>query len=958
MKTSNKIGWALICLFFAGIVSISFLKNSTSAQEAVEIAYSGDIDQDVTLTKDQKVFFDGETNIINGKTLTIEEGVEITFRGNYASLNVNDGKIVATGTAGKKIIFKKEDDEHASYAIFFNSHEYQSSFRYVEIVKGGAGPFYIGRGFVNESLIKTANAQFYDGEAGNAAIEINGGKLKMENSEFKDSLFQDIEILPTSSYYDPNEEDEEDGIITVYLAEVEIIDTNFSTDRALEAEQCDFYFDTFNMHYDSDRTFCREKVYLKNNYYGDADGPNIDVNGEEEDSEKGFYLKGEFKLDGWSSTKFLFEPEVSGASSVLFLPGVEASRLYEKLDMLGEYRLWEPRDRVEDLQRLYLDNNGNSISDGIYTKDIVDDFYGIVGIYGGFAGYMNDLVEKNTIKEWKPIPYDWRLPLEDIVAGRIKLENGEMDIIAELEALAGNSNTGKVTIIGHSNGGLLGKVLIDRLKIDGKENLVDKFIMVATPQVGTPKAMAGLLHGDKLGIPMTMLNRSTARDLVENMSSAYNLLPSEKYFDYVQTPVVEFEDDVKDIYDFEEIYGSKIDSKDELDKFLTGDDGKRSDPSFADTDSPNVVNENLLDKANNIHNNLLDNWQAPENMEVIQIAGWGLDTISGIKYDDCDIVFCPDKLSNLDRELVFKKDGDATVVVPSAIIMNDEEIYYVDIEKYNDGPTRNRDHASILEISNLQEFIKNIINNNRDLPSYITTVKPEVSDEDESLRYRMHSPVAVHLYDENNNHTGLTDNLNPESDLVYYEENIPNSYYIEFGETKYLGSPKNRNIRAELIGEDTGIFTFEIDELKGEDLDKNTTFKDIIVVKDMKAKIDISKNIGIMEVDWNNDDKIDAVINTEDESSASKASLKILEEIIKSSKINPILKNLFFNELRVAEKQIEKGKNKNAVKVLAIIKHQVETFSDKKMLKKLRINKAEAENLIKIIETVRLSLIK
>ncbi|MFA6184477.1 MAG: hypothetical protein WC682_05285, partial [Parcubacteria group bacterium] len=409
--------------------------------------------------------------------------------------------------------------------------------------------------------------------------------------------------------------------------------------------------------------------------------------------------------------------------------------------------------------------------------------------------------------------------------------------------------------------------------------------------------------------------------------------------------------------DFEKLYGDNIDNKEELDKFLTGDEGKRSDPDFDDTDSPNVLSTDLLSKANNLHDNLLDKWSAPIGTEVIQIAGWGLDTIAGIKYDDCDIVFCPDKLSNLDRKLTFKKDGDATVVIPSAIIMNDGEIYYVNISGYNKGPKVNRDHASILEISPVQEFIKNILNNNRTLPLYITTLKPEVSDEDESLRYRMHSPVAVHLYD-GTNHTGLVDSPNPDSDLIYYEENIPNSYYLEFGETKYLGSPKDGVTRVKLIGEDTGTFTFEIDELNGDDIDKTTIFKDVPVIKDMRADIDISQNIGIMKIDWNNDDKIDVTINTEETNSTPKASLEILEEIIKSSKINLILKNIFLNELKVVQKQIEKGKNKIAGQILEILEKQIETFSDKKMLKKLRIEKVEAESLMKIIETIRLNLIK
>ncbi len=642
----------------------------------------------------------------------------------------------------------------------------------------------------------------------------------------------------------------------------------------------------------------------------------------------------------------------------MFLPGIEASRLYEKISGLGDYKLWEPIDSIEDLKRLYLDSEGNSINNGIYTKDILNKFYGIVDIYDGFTKFMNDLVEEKTIEEWKAVPYDWRLPLDQTIDKGVKLKDDKIfNITEEVEKLAQNSKSGKVTIIGHSNGGLLGKVLINKLKENGKADLVDKFIMVGTPQLGTPKAMAGLLHGDKLDIPM-ILSKSMAKTLAENMSSAYNLLPSKKYFDYVQTPVIEFEDDVKDIYGFKKIYGSKIDSKDELDKFLLGDDGKRSDPNFGDNDSPNVLNDKLLGNANKLHDERLDNWNAPNNVKVIQIAGWGLDTVSGIKYDDCDIVFCPDKLSNLDRELIFKKDGDKTVVVPSAVAMGGGEIYYVNIGKYNSyGQFNiNREHSSILAITSVQDFIDNILSDKNELPKYITKEKPEVADDDESLRYRMHSPVAVHLY-EDDNHTGIIENSNSDSDIRYYEENIPNSYYLEFGETKYLGSPKDDNIKIELVGEDTGTFTFEIDKLNGETIDNTIVFQDIPVLKDMKAYVDISGEDAIMDIDWNNDNKIDIQIDTADDSNEI-ASIKILEEIIKESKINPILKKHFLNEIKVAEKQIKKGKTKIAGKILEILEKQIEMFSDKRMFKKFRIDKNEAESLIKIIETVRLNLIR
>jgi len=85
---------------------------------------------------------------------------------------------------------------------------------------------------------------------------------------------------------------------------------------------------------------------------------------------------------------------------------------------------------------------------------------------------------------------------------------------------------------------------------------------------------------------------------------------------------------------------------------------------------------------------------------------------------------------------------------------------------------------------------------------------------------------------------------------------------------------------------------------------------------------------------------------------------RIILSLCSTSKINPILKNLFLNELKVAQKQIEKGKNKVARQILEIVEKQIEIFSDRGMMKKLRISKDEAESLIKIIETIRLNLIK
>lgn len=645
----------------------------------------------------------------------------------------------------------------------------------------------------------------------------------------------------------------------------------------------------------------------------------------------------------------------SCCSSMMFLPGHQGSRLYRKDSGGGEDQLWEPTNHNEDVRELFLNSSGESINPDIYTKDIIDEGYGIKNIYENFIASMDQFTADGVIKEWKPIPYDWREPLEKIASDGVKLENGgHMDIIQEIRNMASASKTGKVTIVGHSNGGLLAKVLIDRLKESKDEKLVDKLIMVATPQLGTPKAIVSLLHGDDTNLLHGItLDKKTGREFGENMASAYNFLPTRKYFDIVQDPVVEFDEDVKEIYDFRSLYGENIDNWDEFKKFLLGDDGTRSEPEVSDLDSPNVLKENLLSQAEAIHDNL-DDWQAPEGMEVVQIAGWGLDTVRGVKYDDCDIPFCPDKLSNLDRSLIMTQDGDETVVVPSAVEMGDNaEDYYLNVKEYNEKERIiiNVKHAYIMEIEQLQSFIKNIIQNNKTLTEYITVEKPEVKDEDKRLRFRLHSPVKVDLYDEKGNHTGLVENLNPLSDLEFYEEQIPNSYYIESGEKKYAGTG-DYTINIKLTGEDLGIFTFEIDQVAGDKVAKNTTFANIPTMKDMRAELAVSETVSAMEIDVDGDGQIDATIQAGEEVKKGEM-LDIFQKIISSLDIAKTVKDRLTNKIDNALKQAEKGNSASANAMLENVKQQIETFSREQTPIKFRILKEEAEKLIKIIERIQ-----
>jgi hypothetical protein len=204
-------------------------------------------------------------------------------------------------------------------------------------------------------------------------------------------------------------------------------------------------------------------------------------------------------------------------SSVLFLPGLQASRLY--LDKVActvdcTDQLWEPNGN-SDVEDLYLDTDGNSILSTIYTKDIIDETNtplstGPLGIniYKSFIEMMNQMVENREIRQWKAFPYDWREDVFDVVNEGVKTKDGQVSLIQTVRDLALKSRNGKVTIIAHSNGGLLAKALLYKLKenydYDTLLDKIDRVVFVAVPQVGTASAVPAM-YQPRLSIPLQTL---------------------------------------------------------------------------------------------------------------------------------------------------------------------------------------------------------------------------------------------------------------------------------------------------------------------------------------------------------------------------------------------------------------------------------------------------------------------
>jgi pimeloyl-ACP methyl ester carboxylesterase len=792
-----------------------------------------------------------QTVVVNGAILTILPGTEVEV----GMLSVYDGRIVAEGTAEQPIRFTKQAPDLSNvpadyapydrecyffpeagmieFATYVEAETEASVFRHATFEGMGTSewvgsdncPWSMGmRHPLREWLVRTAHASERR-LVEHPALRVDGGKLRLENVSFQNNVHADIE---TNFYF---------GTSWETYDSVQVIDSNFEGNAANRAVISYMFYDEGMVHNRSGA------LLLRNNWYGHASGPTTPEN----PGGIGEQLIGDFELDGFSPTKFVSTCIENCYSNVLFLPGLEASRLYRP-DSGDDDPLWEPGSNSE-VAELFLDSSGESLYDDLYTRDVIDSAY-IISKGNVYKSFLKDLDDwKNAdglIADYGVAPYDWRLTLEEIVSRGTKTDDrisylDDTDtpyILSELRRLAETSRTGKVTLIAHSNGGLVAKALTNKLGVEAA-TLVDKIVFVAVPQSGTPQAIGALLHGYDQGLPVdwfsfTMSPR-TARMMAENMPSGYNLLPSEEYFigegSGVETPVVTFESGaLTDGYIAE--FGDKINSHSELHDFLVENGGKVAADS-SDTASPSRVNEGLLLYSDNVKQ-VLDEWVPPTGVAVHQIAGFGEETLGTVRYwtgVKCKVPagpFCLEYEPKLQYTPEVVVDGDGTVVATSALAMSESDAvsrWLVDLFRYNDDSFFQRKHAAIFEISQLRSLIKeNILTQTTTtLPEYISEDEPILEDTPPRLEYYLHSPLALSAHDSEGRVISATDDA------------YPNATYRRFGEVQYLSVPASSHPTLVLDGLDSGSFTLEVMKTDDDEMIEQTTFAGIMTSPDTEV---------------------------------------------------------------------------------------------------------------------------
>ena len=549
--------------------------------------------------------------------------------------------------------------------------------------------------------------------------------------------------------------------------------------------------------------------------------------------------------------------------NVLFIPGTEASRLYMRTPVGTERQLWEPSFYTA-ISALALNADGTSVN-RVYTKDIIGALYDNAGargaliesalrddakVYGGFERYLDSLVASTTVgmNEWEAYPYDWRYDPADIVnegtltempddsLRRVYLE----DVV---DRLASSSATGKVTIVAHSNGGLVAKALLVKLGAEGKTKEVGRLIMIGTPQWGTPSAIGSMLHGDGQTLGLGIVAQGNqVRAAAATMPDPYALLPAASYFSHVKDPVVVF---VRGMLTspFKQYFPSGITTPGALSAFVTDELGLDQEAgSSSNLDTPLALNPDLLAKAEATHATL-DAWIPPSGVAVTAIVGWGQPTVYSYAYETMPGHLSCSSPKVCSRDQIFthvplETDGGDGTVIDESAIGDVSESWYLNIQQLDTNLDVNINHQDLLAADPVKDALGQLLAKRSVQSQYLVHDEPISQDASHILLINK-SPIYPVAVDTQGRRTGIIPI--PSTEFYYAVQEIPGSSVRVSGTEKYLELPYGTSYTLSEKGYDSGPANIEIAQLDAQGAETaSSTVADIPITSSTTAAFSIS----------------------------------------------------------------------------------------------------------------------
>jgi len=493
-----------------------------------------------------------------------------------------------------------------------------------------------------------------------------------------------------------------------------------------------------------------------NNWWGDVTGPKNKTNllglGNE--------VSDNIIFNPWLK----YDPLLSKRDPVILIPGITGSYLNKNYGDKEEIwpnvmRLLSPTSVTDEfLNDLALNSDGTeNIEFPMIPGDIIR---GISSVHV-FDYLVDKLKEEGYIEgvDLFVFPYDWRLSTENIA----------FSLNEKINSVLLNDEYNKVDIIAHSMGGLVAK---NYIKNNGSDK-IDQLIFLGTPQLGAPKAFKTLMFGDSMGyqfLSLLKLNPSRAKYISQNMPSVYELLPSKKYINLNGNYI-------------ERLFNNKL-IRMELNyggvKDLMIEKGR---------------NPLMFPFAENLHDGI-DNLDL-SSVSSYNFIGCNSPTIGQIKFED-ETSWLGKILGDKEDFKLGYTDGDETVPLISARESIGTERFYV----------HGISHGSLPASESVMNGMLSILKNEGVIFDDI------LADGDNNCGIKgdvvsTHSPVQIHIYDEEGNHTGPDEN----GDIEY---GVLGVFYDVLEDVNYVFLPHGKNYKIITKATNTGGFNLKIEEQENE----------------------------------------------------------------------------------------------------------------------------------------------
>lgn len=436
---------------------------------------------------------------------------------------------------------------------------------------------------------------------------------------------------------------------------------------------------------------------------------------------------------------------------VIFIPGIGGSEIKASQDIIwskddghgGTYshayganeKIWVNQDKAAelgdddyfDVLRLKADGQTPE-ADLSLTGDLTSFGYSDIDSFFTGMGYT-----KGT--NYFVFPYDWR---KDVRNNRDNLDTA-------IETAKTASGQSQVNLVVHSMGGLIARFYISD---PSKASKVNKQIELGVPHLGAVESLKTLMYGSWLGYDFRLFTigipPSETKDGAQNMPSIFQLIPSLKYYDF---------------------YGNSF--RDDRDIDNNSVKGNLNYDQTKNLLSNLNYNMTVFGLGEQFHSNLDPVLNQTNGTKIYEIVGSAQPTLGQI-IETWWITWPINLISKTDQIFI---NGDDTVPLYSASLKNDgldisgaTKIYYVE-QKHSDLVSQN---------GVAMQTVKAILNDDNSLPVEVKDQKIVLEGQQISV-----DDADLDIYDDSNNHTGLKDNGDVET-------NIPNTFYDSIGKTKHI----------------------------------------------------------------------------------------------------------------------------------------------------------------------------